>query len=131
MADIRPDYDCGRRRLHPPDQPLDRRAVHQIRSGVERDPAGLVLSAFVTTYALGQIPGGLVGERFGPRRVVTWLLAGWGVVTLLTGLLPSHTVLPMWLLVGFLLVLRSAMGLLQAPLFPVMSGGTVVRDVRP
>jgi ACS family glucarate transporter-like MFS transporter len=91
--------------------------------GLSETQLGLVLSAFVTTYALGQIPGGLVGERFGPRRVMTWMLAGWGVVTLLNGLLPKH--FPTWLILGFLLVLRGTMGLLQAPLFPVMSGGTV------
>jgi len=93
--------------------------------GLSETQLGLVLSAFVTTYALGQIPGGLVGERFGPRRVLTWLLAGWGVVTLLTGLLPSHTVLPTWLILSLLMVFRGAMGFLQAPLFPVMNGGTV------
>ncbi len=93
--------------------------------GLSETQLGLVLSAFVTTYALGQIPGGLVGERFGPRRVLTWLLAGWGVVTLLTGLLPSHTVLSRWLILSLLLVFRGAMGFLQAPLFPVINGATV------
>ena len=37
--------------------------------GLSEWQLGLVLSAFVTTYAVGQIPGGLVGERFGPRRL--------------------------------------------------------------
>jgi hypothetical protein len=35
----------------------------------------------VTAYAIGQIPGGVVPERFGPRRVMTTLLLGWAVVT--------------------------------------------------
>src|SRR5262252_6049309 len=93
--------------------------------GLSETQLGLVLSASVTTYALGQIPGGLVGERFGQRRVMTWSLAGWGVVTLLTGLLPSHTVLSTWLILGLLLMFNGAMGFLQAPLFPVANGGTV------
>lgn len=93
--------------------------------GLSEWQLGLVLSAFVTTYAVGQIPGGLVGERFGPRRVLTCLLLGWAVVTLLTGLLPSQAAFPTGLTLGVLLVLRGAMGALQAPLFPVMAGGTV------
>jgi MFS transporter, ACS family, glucarate transporter len=93
--------------------------------GLSETQLGLVLSAFVTAYAVGQIPGGLVGERLGPRRVMTSLLPGWAAVTLLTGLLPNQTAFPTGLTLGLLLVLRGAMGALQAPVFPVMSGGTV------
>lgn len=93
--------------------------------GLTETELGLVLSAFLTTYAIFQIPGALLGERFGPRRVLTWSLIGWGVVTLMIGLIPTRTSAPAWLLLSLLLVLRGAMGLLQAPLFPVVTGGTV------
>ena len=35
---------------------------------------GAVFSAFVWSYALFQIPGGWLGDRFGPRRVLTGFL---------------------------------------------------------
>jgi len=41
--------------------------------GLSETQLGVILSAFVTTYAIFQIPGGLVGERFGPRRVIAWV----------------------------------------------------------
>lgn len=95
--------------------------------GISETQLGVVLSAFVTTYALFQIPGGLLGERFGPRRVVTWILIGWGLVTLGIGLVPGRDRAPIWLVLGSLLFLRGAMGLLQAPFFPVTAGGTTRR----
>ena len=33
---------------------------------------GALLSAFVLGYALFQIPGGILGDRFGPRRMLVW-----------------------------------------------------------
>jgi ACS family glucarate transporter-like MFS transporter len=92
--------------------------------GLTETELGVVLSAFVTTYAIGQIPGGFIGERLGARRVMTVLFSGWAAVTLLIGLLPTRAVLAASTTFGLLLLLRGVMGLLQAPLFPVTCGGT-------
>lgn len=46
---------------------------------------GLVFSAFATTYALLQIVGGAFGDRFGPRAVLSFLMAMWSVFTVATG----------------------------------------------
>lgn len=46
---------------------------------------GGVLSAFFVGYALMQIPGGLLADRFGPRRAITLSIIGWSIFTLLTG----------------------------------------------
>ncbi|MGD0968318.1 MAG: MFS transporter [Candidatus Aquilonibacter sp.] len=46
---------------------------------------GLVFSAFATTYALLQIIGGSLGDRFGPRAVLSFLMAMWSVFTVATG----------------------------------------------
>ncbi len=46
---------------------------------------GLVFSAFATTYALLQIVGGTLGDRFGPRAVLTFLMAMWSAFTVATG----------------------------------------------
>jgi sugar phosphate permease len=45
---------------------------------------GLIFSAFVWSYALFQIPGGWLGDRFGPRRVLTAIVGYWSVMTALT-----------------------------------------------
>ncbi len=45
---------------------------------------GLILSAFTWTYAFLQIPGGLLAERWGARRTLTWANAWWSVWTVLT-----------------------------------------------
>lgn len=92
--------------------------------GLSETQLGLVLSAFVLPYALLQIPGGLLGERFGARKVVLGMIAGWAVVTLAIGLIPGPDRAPLWFILGALVVLRGAMGALQAPFFPVTAGST-------
>jgi ACS family glucarate transporter-like MFS transporter len=94
--------------------------------GLTEVQLGVVLSAFVTTYAIFQIPGGLLGERIGARRALTWLMAGWGVSTILMWAVPGRANAPLWAVLGSLIVLRGAMGAFQAPFFPVATGGTVV-----
>jgi sugar phosphate permease len=47
---------------------------------------GVIFSAFVWSYALFQIPGGWLGDRFGPRRVLTAIVGYWSVMTALTSL---------------------------------------------
>jgi len=42
--------------------------------GLSKTAMSLVLSAFTWSYALGQIPAGWLGDRFGPKRVArVWL----------------------------------------------------------
>lgn len=47
---------------------------------------GWIFSAFAYTYALFQIIGGFVGDRFGPRRTLGICGAIWALATLATGL---------------------------------------------
>ena len=39
---------------------------------------GLILSSFFWAYALLQIPGGWLIDRYGPRRVIGWSTGLWG-----------------------------------------------------
>jgi len=50
---------------------------------------GAVMSAFFFGYALFQIPGGLLADRFGPRRMATTGIAWWTGFTVLTGFMSS------------------------------------------
>ena len=47
---------------------------------------GLAFSAFAVAYALFEIPGGWLGDRIGPRKVITRIVVWWSIFTALTGL---------------------------------------------
>lgn len=47
---------------------------------------GWIFSAFAYPYALFQIFGGWMGDRFGPRRTLFWCGIIWATATVLTGL---------------------------------------------
>jgi len=74
--------------------------------------AGLMGSAFNWSYALGQIPGGAVLDRFGTRIVYFISLVSWSLVTMFQGLIGT---------VGAFIGLRVALGLCEAPCFPANS----------
>ncbi|MGV9789574.1 MFS transporter [Streptomyces sp. NPDC003435] len=60
---------------------------------LDRTEQGLVVSVFFVAYALCQIPGGLLADRFGAKRVIGWALLAWSLFTAVTGLAGSFTVL--------------------------------------
>ena len=88
---------------------------------------GLVFSAFAAGYALFQFPGGIVGDRYGPRRTITVIAVAWTVLTVLTAVVPGTGVLSVSLIVGALMIVRFLMGAVHAPFFPVTIGGTIER----
>ena len=47
---------------------------------------GWILSAYYWGYSLFQLPGGWLGDRFGPRRVLTWIVVWWSIFTSATAL---------------------------------------------
>jgi MFS family permease len=47
---------------------------------------GWILGAFVLSYGLFEIPTGALGDRLGPRRVLTRIVVWWSAFTALTGL---------------------------------------------
>src|SRR5882757_4486548 len=50
---------------------------------------GRVFSAFILAYGLFQVPGGWLGDRFGPRVVLTGAILWWSLFTALTAVLPG------------------------------------------
>jgi ACS family glucarate transporter-like MFS transporter len=50
---------------------------------------GPVFTALVAGYALFQTIGGLLADRFGPRRVLTGGVIWWGAFTALTAMVPA------------------------------------------
>jgi sugar phosphate permease len=45
---------------------------------------GAIFSAFVWAYAIFQVPGGWLGDRFGPRSVLAGIVAYWSAMTAAT-----------------------------------------------
>ncbi len=54
---------------------------------------GWILSVFAISYAAFEIPSGAMGDRIGPRKVLTRIVLWWSVFTSLTGVARSHAVL--------------------------------------
>src|SRR5205823_13773805 len=52
--------------------------------GFDKVTMGIIFSAFVWAYALFQVPGGWLNDRFGPRRVLATIVSSWSVMTALT-----------------------------------------------
>ncbi|AQG78462.1 MFS transporter [Spirosoma montaniterrae] len=77
--------------------------------GIENDAWGWVLSAFALSYALFELPTGALGDRLGPRRVLTRVVAWWSVFTALTGTATS------WL---YLVIVRFLFGAGEAGAYP-------------
>jgi ACS family D-galactonate transporter-like MFS transporter len=78
--------------------------------GFDTAQMGYVLSAFSWTYALFQIPGGWLVDRFGPRALYALLILLWSSATILLGF--TYTV------TGLMLI-RMLVGLLEAPSYPI------------
>lgn len=68
-------------------------AIVQIGEDLTLDASklGIVLSAFFMGYALMQIPGGWLADRFGSRKVIVAAVIAWSIFTALSGLAWSLT----------------------------------------
>jgi sugar phosphate permease len=52
--------------------------------GFSNATMGVIFSAFIWSYALFQVPGGWLGDRFGPRRVLSTIMGYRTVIAVLT-----------------------------------------------
>jgi MFS transporter, ACS family, glucarate transporter len=73
---------------------------------------GWLDSAFNASYAVGQVPGGMAGDRYGPRAVLSLLILLWSA-----GLAALTAGNGFWSLAG----LRAWFGLAQAGAYPSLS----------
>ena len=77
--------------------------------GISPEAWGWVSSIFFMSYAAFEIPSGLMGDRIGPRTVLTRIVAWWSVFTSLTGAVSSY---------GWLLFVRFCFGMGEAGAYP-------------
>jgi ACS family glucarate transporter-like MFS transporter len=72
-------------------QYLDRVCISQAGPAISRDlglsnvQMGWVFSVFTWAYALFEVPGGWMGDRLGPRRVLMRIVVWWSFFTAATG----------------------------------------------
>jgi sugar phosphate permease len=76
---------------------------------------GMILSAFFAGYTIMQFPGGMLADRFGPRRIMLVVVFVWSVFTGLTGMVTSFMAM---------LVVRFLFGLSEGP-FQMAAGKTI------
>lgn len=94
---------------------LDRAAISTAKELIQSDLAlsdqalGLVFGAFALGYAIAQVPAGAFADRFGPRIALATVVAGWSLLTALTGAVHS-----LWTLIG----VRFIFGIAEAGAFP-------------
>jgi ACS family glucarate transporter-like MFS transporter len=86
--------------------------------GLTDQQMGFVFSAFVIGYALFQIPGGWLGDRWGARLILTIALLWWSALTAWTAMAPASP-LTGWLgIVGALALARFLLGVGEAVALP-------------
>src|SRR5262249_17068363 len=70
---------------------LDRVCISRVQGNIQGDLSlsdiqlGNVFSAFTVGYAVFESPGGWMGDRWGPRKVITRIVLWWSLFTALTG----------------------------------------------
>ncbi len=86
--------------------------------GLTQQEMGWVFSAFVVGYALFQLPGGWLADRWGARRVLTVALVWWSVCTGLTAVVAVSPLAGTLGIVGALAAVRFALGLGEGVALP-------------
>jgi len=86
--------------------------------GLTNVQMGQIFSAFVLGYALFQIPGGRLGDRWGPRTVLTLAVVWWSLFTAMTALAPSSFLAGVMGIWGSLMIVRFLIGVGEAAALP-------------
>jgi MFS family permease len=55
--------------------------------GLNKDDMSLIFMAFTISYALFEIPTGLMGDKFGPRKTLVRVVLWWSFFTMATGVM--------------------------------------------
>jgi ACS family glucarate transporter-like MFS transporter len=82
---------------------------------------GWVLSAFPLGYAIFQFPGGLFGDRVGPRKALALIALAWAVLIALTSLVPGRDSASVMTILLTLMTVQFFVGMVHAPVYPVMN----------
>lgn len=76
--------------------------------GFSSTEMGMLLSAFLWPYALANLPAGWLVDKLGPKKMFSWALGLWSMVTALTAFVNSYS---------FFYGMRMLMGVSESPFF--------------
>lgn len=79
---------------------------------------GWMLSAFLLGYALTQIPGGWLSDKFGPRRLLVFVIIWWSIFTAATALAPNLPTARWFGVAWSFAIIRFLIGVGEAPSSP-------------
>ncbi len=82
---------------------------------------GWVMSAFPLGYAIFQFPGGLFGDRIGPRKALAIIAVAWAVLIVITSLVPGRDTASVTVILMTLMTVQFFVGMVHAPVYPVMN----------
>jgi len=97
---------------------IDRVCISSAKDAISGDlnftdiQMGWVLSAFALGYALFQVPGGAMGDKYGVRKVMTSIMVVWSIFTAFTGVAWNYS---------SMLICRFVFGAGEAGAFPNIS----------
>ncbi len=86
--------------------------------GLSQVQMGQVFSAFVLGYALFQVPGGWLGDRWGARRVLALAVMWWSLFTALTAIAATLPTAQIIGVLGSLILVRFLIGVGEAAALP-------------
>jgi ACS family glucarate transporter-like MFS transporter len=79
----------------------------------------VIFNSFLLGYAIFQVPAGWLGDRFGSRLVLGLSALVWGILTVLSGMLPGVISRTAAATVALLVSLRFLLGAAEASTYPV------------
>lgn len=82
---------------------------------------GWIVSAFLWSYTICQFPGGIFGDKVGPRKALAIVTVLSSVGLLLTAVVPGPAIVSGAVVLGSLMVVRFLNGIIHGPVFPVLS----------
>jgi ACS family glucarate transporter-like MFS transporter len=86
---------------------------------LSKSDMSLIFNSFLMGYASFQVPAGWLGDRFGSRLVLGVSSLLWGLLTLLSGLVPRPALRTTFGTIALLWLLRFLLGATEASTYPV------------
>lgn len=80
-----------------------------------------VLAAFTAGYTIFQFPGGMFGDKLGPRKSLAIIGILWTVLMILTAVIPGTYAASAAVVIGSLVAVRFLVGAVHAPVFPIVN----------
>jgi MFS transporter, ACS family, glucarate transporter len=88
--------------------------------GLDQGHLGWLMASFMIAYGLGEVPFGMIGDRFGARHLLAIVILGGSITTAAIAMVVLLPPVLVWR-IGFLVLLRFLFGLFQAGTFPSIS----------